>query len=456
MTKYCFTLWLFLFFASSYGQSWDIIYLDTIQWENNVNDIHFINNDTGFAACWSGGVGDGSLFRTMNGGLSWSKTDFQSGLKQMAFISNDTGFVVGTNGKVFATFNMGNNWNLINILSPWRDLHSIYFKKNGESYIGAGTSFCDPPFACTEVLLYSNDHWQSFSSITLPDSGLSSPLQSLIRFNFLNEDTGFIISENNAFQTENGGDTWEIRYDLPYIIHKGIIFYPPSQSKLFLGGFGDPDGFIQDSFNFGTVNQGASLQFSINLGETWNSYYTSNPFGIDTIYSFYDAEFVNENIAYVVGGSKWMTMNDDGGIIQTTDGGNTWIDNYIPGNKASKIFAIDCPSSKVCYAGGYHGIILKNSNADLTSSVKSISKNNNSQLVLYPNPVTSTTTIEYQTTTTGKGAISIENNLGQTIQTLQITTNEKQTIDISNYPSGMYFVKCFNGKEMRVLKLIKQ
>ncbi len=78
------------------------------------------------------------------------------------------------------------------------------------------------------------------------------------------------------------------------------------------------------------------------------------------------------------------------------------------------------------------------------------------KLQIYPNPANETVTIEYQATTTTKAVITIENYLGQAIQTLQITTNQKQTINISNYPSGMYFIKCFDGKEMSVVKLVKQ
>ncbi len=80
----------------------------------------------------------------------------------------------------------------------------------------------------------------------------------------------------------------------------------------------------------------------------------------------------------------------------------------------------------------------------------------NRQFSVFPNPANETITVILQQAQNDIAEITIENYLGQAIQTLQITNNQKQTINISNYPSGMYFIKCFDGNELRVLKLVKE
>lgn len=79
----------------------------------------------------------------------------------------------------------------------------------------------------------------------------------------------------------------------------------------------------------------------------------------------------------------------------------------------------------------------------------------NSQLFIFPNPVTSIATIENQTTQSGKSTLTVENCLGQIILSTEITNNKKQNIDMSNCASGMYFIKCFDGKQQLVIKVVK-
>ncbi len=145
-----------------------------------------------------------------------------------------------------------------------------------------------------------------------------------------------------------------------------------------------------------------------------------------------DTLFVNET-----GYFHWINCADNSLIAGAT--ANFFIPDSV-GNYAVIVTSDGCNDTTACiYYNGVNELLIEDY-----------------RLQIYPNPANETVTIEYKATTTGKATITIENYLGQTIQTLQITTNEKQTLDISNYPSGMYFIKCFDGKEMRVVKLVKQ
>lgn len=70
---------------------------------------------------------------------------------------------------------------------------------------------------------------------------------------------------------------------------------------------------------------------------------------------------------------------------------------------------------------------------------------------MYPNPSSTTITIE----TTGEGLISVFNIEGHQLLQQEIT-KPKTTIDVSNLPSGVYFVKVRGEQTMQVGKVIKE
>jgi Secretion system C-terminal sorting domain len=74
-----------------------------------------------------------------------------------------------------------------------------------------------------------------------------------------------------------------------------------------------------------------------------------------------------------------------------------------------------------------------------------------SPLSIYPNPTLTTITIETPT----KGSLSINNCSGQQLITRPITESRTQ-IDISNLPSGVYFVRVTNERTVEVGKIVKQ
>jgi hypothetical protein len=82
------------------------------------------------------------------------------------------------------------------------------------------------------------------------------------------------------------------------------------------------------------------------------------------------------------------------------------------------------------------------------------SEKQESRLSLYPNPTTGKIIIETSATLT-KSHLSIINLSGQEFITRQIT-ELKTKIDISNLPSGVYFVRLTNVKTVEVEKFVKQ
>ena len=75
-------------------------------------------------------------------------------------------------------------------------------------------------------------------------------------------------------------------------------------------------------------------------------------------------------------------------------------------------------------------------------------------LTIYPNPALNLVTIETSEPPTN-GQLTILNLTGQNLITRQIS-EPKTVIDISNLPSGVYFVRLTNEKTVAVGKIIKQ
>ncbi len=76
-----------------------------------LNDVFFINEDTGFIVGEKVSNGNGFIRQTLDGGDSWS-TIYNSSkkLRGIDFLNDETGVVVGKSGLVLVTYDMGGFW----------------------------------------------------------------------------------------------------------------------------------------------------------------------------------------------------------------------------------------------------------------------------------------------------------------------------------------------------------
>jgi Secretion system C-terminal sorting domain len=86
---------------------------------------------------------------------------------------------------------------------------------------------------------------------------------------------------------------------------------------------------------------------------------------------------------------------------------------------------------------------------DYTSDVTELS--NNDLFVIYPNPASHK--IQFQTSQLSHDqSITIQNTLGETV--LFIPEFEESSIDVSNFPGGMYYLKLQQGDEWAIKKFL--
>ena len=91
-------------------------------------------------------------------------------------------------------------------------------------------------------------------------------------------------------------------------------------------------------------------------------------------------------------------------------------------------------------------------NVSLCTGINSQIANQNSQIVLYPNPSNGIFTISGIEQNT---SISIYNAIGELVKSIQSTDNNT-TIDLPDYSNGIYFIKVKNNNADVIQKIIKQ
>lgn len=167
------------------------------------NDIFFINSDTGFILC---SIITGSrVLRTSNGGINWSvQASYVSNsyLYSIKFVNSQTGFVGGYENNEFIdkSTNGGLDWFRLTI-----PINSNFFIKS-ICFVNVNTGYA-----------VGNGFTGAVQLIKTTNSGvnwyeLGPPSSSIFSVYFINENTGFILSDlGHLFKTTTGGEPLGIK-----------------------------------------------------------------------------------------------------------------------------------------------------------------------------------------------------------------------------------------------------
>ncbi|MEL6822774.1 MAG: FlgD immunoglobulin-like domain containing protein, partial [Calditrichota bacterium] len=161
-----------------------------------INDIHFIDENKGFAV---GGVFNSSatVLRTDDGGANWTSvnTPAFNTLFDVHFIDSQIGFICGVDGQLYYTFNCGATWQtLFSGTSNW--LLDIEFTSASTGYIVGGNG----------TIIKS----ENGGTLWIPlSSGTQDWLQGI---SFLDDSIGVAVGNNERIlRTTDAGLTWEDR-----------------------------------------------------------------------------------------------------------------------------------------------------------------------------------------------------------------------------------------------------
>lgn len=158
-------------------------------------DIQFVNETTGFILTSDGFYEDSSVFKTTDGGLSWTVTQFETiVLEAMDFLNENHGWLVGEGGFsgdpsiIFETTDGGNTWNNISssVTTPFYDVDLVSE---------------DNAWLSGYAMHHTTDGGQNFTSYN-PDFGFVRAIYAI------DENTAYAGMSNNMYHTSDGGLTW--------------------------------------------------------------------------------------------------------------------------------------------------------------------------------------------------------------------------------------------------------
>lgn len=196
-----------VYISSDSGENWSESVLDSFNELQGVYDLHFVNDNIGFAAARRESDGNGIIYKTIDGGLSWNMS-FTSQSRIFSITHyEDIVFAAGAGGLIYRTFNNGISWSTNTVSIANNSFGNLDFVSPLVGYMNNGN------------VLKTEDGGYSWTSI-LSSNGL---IQADF-IQFIDEQTGFVIGQGtNATirKTIDGGTTWtnEGNADFPWGIH---------------------------------------------------------------------------------------------------------------------------------------------------------------------------------------------------------------------------------------------
>ncbi|MDZ7896926.1 MAG: YCF48-related protein [Arcicella sp.] len=202
-----------------------------------IQEMYFLNSQVGFY------VSGGGIFKTIDGGASW--TQIQSGVvfRSITFINSTIGWAVGDNGKIAKTTDGGNTWTVSNINGysyftriRFRDANNgvivggfseIFYTNNGGITwsLGSGTNLPSSVPTFNKISFVPNSSvvyaLSSFSSILMKSTNnganwsqiTTSPSISMSDITFTSSNNGWISGSlgnlGTFLKTTDGGNTWQ-------------------------------------------------------------------------------------------------------------------------------------------------------------------------------------------------------------------------------------------------------
>jgi len=386
---------------------------DTTNWSflvpgvypSELKSISFADDNQGVIV-GSGSTGFYSvIYRTTNGGYNWTNqaaTFTLNAFKGVQLKENGKGIIIG-NGSYSLTSNFGQTWSSFNTTNPATYPSAFWVKNNGDILLGTASPYVSPP---------NGIHFIS------PPSTASqfTDLGKIESIQFYNDMVGYAGGSQKLFKTTDGGITWNSIFEATgYLDYVNVI----NATKINI-----------------SANSGKKYT-SNNAGATWIETTNSNT------PQFY---FINENLGY------YFDSNSD--LYRTTDGGAT-SQLVVPGtnyynSNITDINAFKYFNNKIIAIGDYSDIFIVDfSNLSLATNENDIVNKNDSKLLLYPNPTTSS--IFFKTNVT-LDKVQVYDTNGKIVS----FTKENNGINISQLPQGIYFVKFESNGKWLTQKIIKK
>lgn len=338
-------------------------------------------------------------------------------LNDVCFVDPLKGWAVGNNGTVLVTYDGGENWTPQTSNTP-ESLNSVSFIDHTYGW-AAGTS---------GTIIRTEDGGEEWS---LQTSGVASELRGI---SFSDHNNGWAVGTGETIiATNNGGVTWQLRHSGSGVLNgvhsaDGLNAMVIGDSGLVLGTVDGGDTWyplssgvtenLNDIFmvtpniiyavgNFGTIIN------SSNSGQTWTLQHQSRSGNGSRATDLHSVNFVNVYTGWAVG--------TGGQILYSESGGEEWI--FQPGGRfPDDLFGIGGVSSESAVSIGANGAVLL---YNFTSGIEDTPDKPQGaiELVLSPNPVRTSTQIQFTLDVPGSVDITLHDLSGRIVK--RIFSGEK-------------------------------
>jgi photosystem II stability/assembly factor-like uncharacterized protein len=376
-------------------------------------------------------------------------------INDIHFFNQDTGIIIGflnnSNGFHFRTTDGGNSWTLPTPIYPCGRVDKMDFVNDTVGYsIGRDGNI-------------NSTTDQGVSWNFNPPVVWGADVNSIIN---INDSVSIIkLSLGSIYRSEDTLRTWTYSAAInckDYLwAHPTHSFHFINESIGFIAGNGikktldggvnwfstnaDTNHYYNSIYmlnvlkGFAVGDNGILLK-TLDGGQSWNKRFI-------TTQNLVDLTFVNDSIGFCIGGGigHW---NDTAGIILTTiDAGNTWTEEKVSNYGLNAIQFID----SVGYIAGSNGQVFKMPNYNVLD-IQKISPQIAS-LKLWPNPTTDFVDIDIMDGITFWD-IEVYNITGELILSKKKTNNNR--LSLKSVPNGVYFIQLKSGNTTHIGKVVKE
>lgn len=380
------------------GTNWTIGTISGVPVNNRIANICAISGTKAWIAMYSntGTAGEGGIFVSTNGGLTWTK--------------QTTATFAGT-----AAFP--------NVVHFWND----------------NEGFCmgDPNGGYFEIYTTTNG---GTTWTRVPQANIPAPLSGEYGYTAMYDVVGntvwFATNKGRVYKSTNKGQTWTVS-QVPNFTDFSIISFSDLNN-----GFA-----IQKIYSSNTIT-GINFAITNNGGSTW----TSNSYNSTNIPPFV---YLTDIDAIPSVNGKWVSVgrNLSGtyGSSYTEDFGNSWIRI----DSGTQYISCKFLNNNIGWAGGFNTIANTNGIykwQNLTELQETIITDN--EIIIYPIPAKESFKIIAPTSYINS-KFKIYNILGQ-IVFQDFIVSEKIEVSCYNWNKGIYFLAVLNGTKTSVYKIVVQ
>jgi photosystem II stability/assembly factor-like uncharacterized protein len=296
-------------YADTLSAGWTKTVIDT---EENFSDIYFADNAIGYAS-------GNSIYRSVNGGITWTNLNANLNVVNIAVSPNGNLLAVNQSDTVYR-INYGTNQLTKTRISGSNGFLDVFFVNNQEGMVAG----------------YSKLYQTIDTGLNWQQVAISNPTALGIGqkpcIHFIDNNTGWIASESGIIKTNGNINNWQ------------MCNVPPNtfNGSSFTTVFGCSSSIVY------MVNRGRIYK-SINGGTDFLQV-AQLPFGVEG-YFLQDLHFINENTGYVHVYNR---------IYKTTDGGLTW--QVVVALVYDRIIEIHFTDANHGWACGTRGTILRFNN----------------------------------------------------------------------------------------------